>query len=561
VESRQGDTARLGPYIIETELAQSGICTVYKATEPSLARPVLVKKLTARAAADPDVRKRFEREAQVCALVKHEHVVDIYSYDPDSDAPMLALEYVVGESLGELVHSRGRVPWQTVLAIAAGVLRGLDYAHSKGVLHRDIKPDNILVSHEGRVKIADFGLAIHPGAEKITLQGELVGTPVYMPPEQISGGDIDRRSDLYSLGASLYEVLTGEPPFKGANFSEILKNILNRRPDRPGLLIDDLPPEVEQIVVRLMERNPNQRFASAGQALLEVEHVAQQYNIPLDREAIRRYIGVASEPLPAAKRSPSTITRIDLKRPVSPWSIILTGVAAILLMILFAIRYKPSDTPIGGLAPGLFRVIPHPATKQEEPLRDTAQVIDNTPINVNTTTVNGPASSTSPPVEDRPVVRSEPPPVEVLEPLRPAILSLTTRPWANVTIDNIPRGATPLTGSLQLDAGNHQLVLSNPEFPTPVVLPILLESGESRRLDVNLWNYFGQVQILSVKPWAEIVIDGEVLGLTPRAKPIILPFGKHLLELRNPAHKVWRLEFTLASGDSPLQITAMLEPL
>jgi len=572
---------RLDAYRIDSELAHSSLCTIYRATEESLGRPVLIKQLHPSAAADDDIRKRFEREAQVCALVKHENIVDIYRYDPNPAQTLLVMEYVEGLSLGELVQVKGRIPHTVALPILAAALKGLAHAHSKDVVHRDLKPDNILISHSGQVKIADFGLATHPEAEKITHQGQLVGTPAYMPPEQISGKQPDQRSDLYSLGATFYEVLTGQTPFQGENFSEILKNILSSRPPRPAFLIPEIPPEVDQLITRLMERNPNQRFATAAQALSEVERIAAQLNIPLHNSVIAQFISVEAEkPATTIARKSSTISRIDFKRPVSVWNIVFVGLAAIALVVFFAMLLSPDDSPTTQLSRQVLNPVKSNvnAVKQSQteegqsPLLPNVSLSDTTRVERN---LNSDQSRVAEPSSgskkitldsakiagDKPTPEPKPKTEEFIDPNLPAQVSISCKPWANVTVDNVPYGSAEHKIHIKLTPGEHQFVFTNLAFPQPVSKTIFLKPGERVELDINLWDYFGQIQLLSVKPWAYIFIDKVDYGSTPRASPIILPFGKYTIELRNPACKVWRSTVEIKPGDALVKITVELERL
>jgi len=231
------NTEHISQYLIEQEIAQSSICSVYRATDEKLQRPVLIKKLHPQMAREEDIRNRFEREARVCAFLNHNNIVSIYDYHADPELSMLVLEFVMGQSLNALMRSCKRVEWKISLAILFGVLKGLAYAHSKGVVHRDIKPDNILLSSEGQVKITDFGLATLEDAPKLTRQGQIIGTPAYLPPEGVTGEPIDARSDLFSLGATIYEILTGKSAFHGENFSATINLILKHDPPPPLKLI------------------------------------------------------------------------------------------------------------------------------------------------------------------------------------------------------------------------------------------------------------------------------------------------------------------------------------
>jgi len=312
-------TAHLGQYRIEEELAQSSICSVFRATEDALQRSVLIKKLHPQMAREDDIRRRFEREAKACARVNHENIVSIYGYHADPELTMLILEFVDGRSLGEIISQTGKVNWQVGLAIIFFTLRGLGYAHSQGVIHRDIKPDNILISNEGVVKITDFGLATLEDAPKLTRQGMVVGTPAYLPPESLSGGVPDQRSDLYSLGVTIYETITGISPFQGENFSLTMSKILKDSPDPPSEFVPEIPKEFDQILMRLMEKKENQRYASAELALVDVKSLAEVKGITLNSGAIVNFL--KSSDLSDTSGSSTNVSSVSL----SPGDVFKSG--------------------------------------------------------------------------------------------------------------------------------------------------------------------------------------------------------------------------------------------
>jgi len=559
----EGETG-IGPFRIDAEIAHSSICTIYRAWEPSLDRPVLIKKLHPQMAREEDIRKRFEREAQVCARVKHENIVDIYSFRADEEVTMLVMEFVEGQSLGELLAKRGRIEWKTALIMLAGVLKGLAYAHGKGVTHRDIKPDNLLVSDEGKIKITDFGLAIIADSAKMTMQGAVVGTPAYLPPEQVSGGTYDYRGDLFSTGVTFYEALTGTSPFSGQSFSETLKKILTYSPPGPSTLLPDIPPEFDQILARLLEKQPTKRYATADQALEEVKRFALQKGITLEPVAVQQSLGSSGSsprlmvvtPLPPSRKSPLEIT-----------AAIAFGIVILAAFLFLILTPVPDDT-------NSFEVSP-------KYLEDVQGAISSTFERRNSTRLI-PLDSIIKPIEEkiqakepdsgtrlggatRPVSesasRTNKPNVqkETAASTAPGKLVLTCKPWGNVTIDNIPFGQTPLSAPLELSPGSHLVALANPEFPSPFVQTVQIQSDSVTSIDVNFWNLAGVVNVRSVRPWAEIYIDGTSYGSTPRAKPIIVPFGRHVIELKNPAYKVWTEEVVLDANNANLDLTVILE--
>jgi eukaryotic-like serine/threonine-protein kinase len=259
---------RIGRYDVERLIGAGGMGIVLKAFDTDLHRVVAIKVLLPNLATGAAARRRFAREAQAAAAVVHEHVIPIYNVETDGDLPYLVMQYVPGPSLQTRVDERGPLPIKEVLRIARQAAAGLAAAHAQGVVHRDVKPANIL--HEDAVDhvlISDFGLARTADDATLTRTGILAGTPHYMSPEQASGHAVDPRSDLFSLGSVIYFMCTGGPPYRADSPMAVLNRICHE-PHRPVDEVNpDVPFELAELVDRLLEKEPGQRFASA----LEVE--------------------------------------------------------------------------------------------------------------------------------------------------------------------------------------------------------------------------------------------------------------------------------------------------
>jgi serine/threonine-protein kinase len=253
----------LGKYQILGPLGQGGMGEVYKAYQPDLRRTVAIKTLLAGEHASPDSLERFLREARVAAQLVHPNIVQIYDIGIEGRLRYIVMEHVEGRSLKGLLAERGRLDAPTALRIARSVARALQFAHERGVIHRDIKPANILLDRRGRVRLLDFGLAkslTESGAP--TAGGAMIGTPCYMSPEQAFAApeEVDARTDLYSLGAVLYEMLTGRPPFEGATVLAILRKIEEEDPAPPGV-----SPEIDALVLKALAKDPARRFRNAAE--------------------------------------------------------------------------------------------------------------------------------------------------------------------------------------------------------------------------------------------------------------------------------------------------------
>ncbi len=583
-------TERLGKYRVDEEIHQSTICSVYRATEESLQRPVLIKKLHPQMAREEDIRDRFEREARVCALVNHENIVSIYGYHADPDLSMLVLEFIDGKSLGALIKEIGAIPWQQAVNMMVQVLQGLAFAHNKGVIHRDLKPDNILISKEGKVKITDFGLATLENAPKLTRQGMVLGTPAYLPPEILTGGDFDQRSDIFSFGVTFYETLTGVSPFQGENFSEIMNKTLKATPKSPSSLIPDIPKELDHLVMRSIEKKPTQRFASADQALDETRRLAQRLEAPLDAIPIKKLLQEPGTAVNSADKIPTETGKSTagvIKPGISRQKRNATvGLALIAFIIVTAVAVynftnllqPDSDKNLTQKDTSNFLNSEDTSQAAIQKIADNLQTADRATTDANsnfreTDTTDSERNSAeitelndsdqaarSLAAADTVNMSSSGEGEPAVEEKQTAAIRITTKQWADVFINDRSYGQTPLPDPIELKPGEHRLMFNNNEFPAPVFLTINLKHEENKSLDIDLTDYFAKIRILSVKPWAEIIIDGDSYGLTPRARPVFLPFGEHIIELRNPNYQTWRKEFTTSAENSSIEIVAELEP-
>ncbi|MDX1428913.1 MAG: protein kinase, partial [Rhodothermales bacterium] len=255
-------------YLVLEKLGEGGMGTVFLARDSRLDRDVALKFIS-DATDDPTVRERFVREARAASRLSHPNIVGIHYIESTDQGDFIVMEYVEGRSLGDLMAS-GNVPSETVMSLAREIAGGLAAAHDAGIVHRDIKPDNILVSENGHAKILDFGIAHLAGADPLTRTQATVGTLAYMSPEQARGDDIDARSDLFSFGAVLYELATGQSPFRGEYAAATMFKILNEDPVPVSTLRPDLPDALDRVVSRCLEKERDNRFASAAEILRQL---------------------------------------------------------------------------------------------------------------------------------------------------------------------------------------------------------------------------------------------------------------------------------------------------
>ncbi len=294
---------KLGPYEIQSPLGSGGMGEVYRATQSSLGRQVAIKVLSPEFASDPDRLRRFEQEARSASALNHPNIISIYDVGCEGANSYIAMEFVDGKTLRDLLES-APIPIKKSLQIVAQIADGLAKAHAAGIVHRDVKPENVMVTRDGFVKILDFGLAklTRPDPEgrestlagfKSTEVGMVLGTVGYMSPEQVRGLAADARSDIFSLGATCYEMISGKRAFQGATAADTMSAILKEEPAELSTSVHNLPPALGRVVHRCLEKDPGDRFQSARDLAFNLEMLSRNESSP----AIPISVGKASRKL------------------------------------------------------------------------------------------------------------------------------------------------------------------------------------------------------------------------------------------------------------------------
>ena len=325
---------RLSHYHITAAIGAGGMGEVYRATDTKLGREVALKVLPAEMARDPQRLMRFQREARAVAALNHPHIVTIFSVEQADDVHFLTMEFVAGQPLDRLIPEGG-LPVERILEIGTALAGALAAAHAKGIVHRDLKPANVMVTNDGRVKVLDFGLAkdTRPPESGDATQsrglqteaGVVMGTPAYMSPEQVAGEVVDHRTDIFSLGIVLYEMASGQRPFKGRSSAELVTAILRDTPRDIAEVRADLPAPLARVIKRCMEKDPQSRVQTSR----EVYHDL--------RELPRQPATTILEPVRATARSASGAARAD----EGFW------------VAVIPFRYGGANTDLAALAEGL----------------------------------------------------------------------------------------------------------------------------------------------------------------------------------------------------------------
>ena len=268
-------------YVIERPLGRGGMAQVFEATDSVLGRPVAVKILSERFAHDQTFVGRFRREAMAAAGLNHPGIVSVYDTGSDDSVHFIVMERIEGRTLADVLGEVGRLAAPRACEIAAAAADALAFAHEHGVVHRDVKPGNIMIADEGTVKVMDFGIARAVTADTATQTATVLGTAAYLSPEQARGERVDHRSDIYSLGVVLYEMLTGDPPFAGDSAVAVAYKHVSEDPTPPGRVTPDVPGSVEAAVMRALAKDPDLRHPSAADMAADLRRPPEDDRAPI----------------------------------------------------------------------------------------------------------------------------------------------------------------------------------------------------------------------------------------------------------------------------------------
>lgn len=256
---------RIGNFELLELIGSGGMGDVFRALDVGLERQVAVKILKPALASDAHLSERFREEAKTLAQLQHPNITQLYDLVEDRGRLGMSMEFAEGETLEDYLHRRGPLPFERAMKLFLQCLDAFDCAHRLGIVHRDIKPANVMICGQDRIKVMDFGVARILGSARHTIAGQMVGTPRYMSPEQIVGGEVDPRSDIYCLGILLFEMLTGEPPFRRGSDFAVMRSQVEEMPASPSLLRTGLPDSACRLVLRALAKSPGDRFQSAAE--------------------------------------------------------------------------------------------------------------------------------------------------------------------------------------------------------------------------------------------------------------------------------------------------------
>lgn len=476
----------IGRYEVLATLGQGAMGTVYKAVDPVIERTVAIKTINLSLSKEERAgfEERFYREAKSAGRLNHANIVTIYDVGETGELAYIAMEYLEGESLREVLDSGVVLPIGTIGTIAARVARALRYAHENGVVHRDIKPANIMITPGHDVKIMDFGIAQIPTGSRTQL-GTVLGSPKYMAPEQVKGQPTDGRTDIFALGVVLYEMLTGTTPFNGDNLSAIMYKILHEDPAPPSTINPQVPPAFDRIVSRALAKRPDDRYQSAGEFARDLwnldavppqatgQKIAGERAARSAQRAGKRAAGPedatvllapheAGRVMKAAQSSDATGTlagmALQLRDAPASRKLLLAAMPLLAIAVLLSWPRGPqrpgNPAPVpapwstAATGPGKFEPAPQ-AVPQAAPQAATKPAAGGEPAR---------AAAGASARHLAPAAASE------AAPEASATVSFAISPWGEVWIDGTSAGVSPPLTTLELQAGKHRVEVRNPGF-------------------------------------------------------------------------------------------------
>ena len=511
------------------ELSRGPLTSVYTALQEKTGQIVLLKILHPQHARDREISKRFLREAEVIRHFDHKNIVKVYDHGTSHEMPFTVMEYVEGWNLRDFIKENHPLPIKIILLIFHDFLQALEYAHKKGVIHRDIKPSNILIGTDGIVKLTDFGLARQQDLSAITEQGTMIGTPGYTAPEILQGKVSNVASDIFSAGVTVYELLTGENPFKGDSIAVTIHNIMNRKLTGSKEIREDAPEWLNLLILRMTSADPEERPESVDRILADTaEFIAE-----LNESDLEKYIRTCKghEYLSV----PQLIIRKPVKRKV------LAAAGGVVILLIMAVVYDGYDREI--IYPETGAVFPGEQIKSETILPDTEIT------SIMKDTVDIPYSlrkATDVSLNDE--VSENRGTSERDNKSEPGGLYISAVPWAYIKINGAPQDTTPLTEPIFLPAGDYQIILENPSYKR-FNETITVRQGQVDSINVILSEKYGYLQV-SVVPWGEIYLNENFIETTPLKSPVRIEEGRYVLTVKNPYFKPHEQEVEIKPGET-----------
>lgn len=570
----------VGRYEITGELGRGAMGVVYKALDPTIGRTVALKtmRLDVHGLDAQEMVRRFQNEARAAGVLNHPNIVTIYDAGEEDGIFYIAMEFIEGTTLHELLAEKRVLPTNEVVQITRQICRGLDYAHSNGIVHRDVKPANIMITANGTVKIMDFGIAKTGG--QVTNTGQVLGTPNYMAPEQVKGRPLDGRSDLFSMGVILYEMLTGEKPFVGQNVTTIIYKIVNETPITPRDLDVTVHPGLSAIVTKALAKAPDDRYQSGAELIRDLEHyklagtgrngsTGALAPVPAQPEkTVVLPVRVVGSTVQAAAVAAAPAQKpVPLRRPTtaiisSKHSLAIAAVVTILILgsAMGGYAYHRTQVKMRQIAEQTKAKEAQQIAEQQQPIAiaipnptpvENVESHENQDVIARDTTVKFfPARKNAQPGPEKlpTPVKATSSPNKVF--VQQSELKLLSQPdGAKVEIDgwSEPNWVTPFTAS-HLAAGNHMLVFTKAGF-LPQTRMVESQVGKSVDVNAELTPAVSTLVVTSNPQGANVWIDGKDSGSVTPAQ-LTVDKGPHRITVKKAGFKDASTDQTFSEGQT-----------
>ncbi len=542
---------QIGRYQVTGELGKGAMGVVYRALDPTIGREVALKTMRLDVAGmdNQELLQRFRNEARAAGALNHPNIVTIYDAGEQEGLFYIAMEYIEGQTLHSLLLEKHVLPVEQLIQITRQVCAGLNYAHARHVVHRDIKPANMMITADGTVKIMDFGIAKAGGG--VTSTGQVLGTPNYMSPEQVKGKPLDGRSDLFSVGVMLYEMLTGEKPFTGQNVTTIIYKIVNENPIPPRELDVTVHPGLSAVVTKALAKSPDERYQTAAELARDLQNykafgssdedtvVLKTVSYPATAALAAPPTGAAAAPAPAPPPSTAKNLAASAAKATAAVTKAVTRVTAALPRRVPTVAQRGPRRRISALhvvlgvvllslaamGAGYFRhrgtqrPPPEPPATQTQPAPPSAA--EQSPAEPKKDEIEAEAASLNSPAEATPA----PPPATG------ELYVESTPPGAQIQVDGrmLPKWVTPMTIA-RLAPGTHTVTLSK-EGHVSEIRAADVVAGQRTTLAVELPSSQPLLVLKSEPAGAEIIIDDKPTGMLTPAE-IAVEKGDHTIALR-----------------------------
>jgi serine/threonine-protein kinase len=545
----------VGRYEIVSELGRGAMGLVHKAKDPNIGRVVALKtmRLDAYGVDTKDMLRRFKNEAQAVGLLNHPNIVTIYDAGEQDTIFYIAMEFVEGTTLHQLLAQKRVLSTDEILKLTRQICAGLDYAHSQGIIHRDVKPANIMITPSGTAKIMDFGIAKTGGG--VTSTGQILGTPNYMSPEQLQGKQLDGRSDFFSFGVCLYEMLTGEKPFTGDNVTTIIYKIVNETPTAPRDLDVTIHPGLSSIVTESLAKSPDERYQTGAELVQDLENYKSfvpKHGLTTATSAataaqsaktlvLSLKVAGSAVPAPVAKAPVVLPEPAQAAKARNRKGMLLGATAAVLLLGL-----------VGSLVYYGHRVKQlEEAQRQQQQQAPSVQVTKPSDTGTNQNVqVNAATPVLNPDQEpEQKKTKGQGSPIGVSE--QQHELRFVSQPeGAKVEVDgrSEPAWVTPFKAA-SLASGQHTVVFSKPGYARETRM-VTVAAGKSEPVWVQLKLVVSTIDVKSIPPNAAIWVDGKDTGKSTPAQIIIAEKGVHTVEVRKAGFKEESVSTSLAEGQT-----------